>query len=689
MSPPQSSTSHSKAKDYWCIMDGQTTKDIFAVEISPTANVDDLKNAIKKQKADSLSDVDAPNLDLWKQSVLLDATDRETSSTVEGLDRDAQLHPKALLSNLSLDDNTYIIIQRPASASKRDREDDEGGLSSKRSRLDSSALLEAIEVAGLTGKAVVEGDSDLSLLNKKDKVSLLNFMGEKIDRTNAFKSLSATALKLRGVNMEDMDRFSAPSGTTLPVVDTNDLYIRQTYKDLYKTILGDFEKAGPYDPESRNHIVVAGTSGIGKSAFLVFFAIRLLAESDDSNPPLVIFHTKRNDKCYVFGGCSIVRSGKIDNFEPFLSLKDTWYLVDGALGPVLGPAKTIISASSMTATEDARKNKNVEKKVSWLYYMAPWNLEELKTCRNTVTGFQVVPTELIEGLYMEIGGVPRYVLERPMTVLKRDRQNLEGAKDTVREQVDKALNNVRDPMVLIESFQPGQDTSDFSSRLIHHWPVDEEHSKYRLEWASASIRDEISVRLTDNACSEILQRLIGDPKGSASGVIFEAYVVRTFRQGGYTFELNDLQTGESDRLIIPQSPKVSPKVNRLHTFASTEACQFLIPKIRNFACVDLLVAHRDLLQITVSETHTIKGPPFLELTASLTQHHWIDKPEEARLIFVVPSHAYDEFQKQNYLTSVGKVYEREKNVPSNIWPVKQYVLKIDVESAAAGKSPGL
>ncbi|KAG0049873.1 hypothetical protein BGZ83_005304 [Gryganskiella cystojenkinii] len=96
---------------YWCIFDGETTKKPFSVDIAPAAYVDDLKNAIKKQKANALSDVDAPDLHLWKWSILPIADDRKTAVKVKDLDKDAKLHPKAVLSSLSLDENTYIIIQ--------------------------------------------------------------------------------------------------------------------------------------------------------------------------------------------------------------------------------------------------------------------------------------------------------------------------------------------------------------------------------------------------------------------------------------------------------------------------------------------------------------------------------------------------------------------------------------------------
>ncbi|KAK5816992.1 hypothetical protein F5H01DRAFT_189678 [Linnemannia elongata] len=144
-----------------------------------------------------------------------------------------------------------------------------------------------------------------------------------------------------------MDKLSAPRVSIFPIVGTDELFLRTAYKELHDTILGTFENAHARNA-IRKHIVVTGTSGIGKSAFLVYFAIRLLAESDDDNPPMIVFHTKRSEKCYVFGGCSTVRSGSIKDFEPFLSLPDTWYLVDSSSDPVLDRAKTIISASLNT-----------------------------------------------------------------------------------------------------------------------------------------------------------------------------------------------------------------------------------------------------------------------------------------------------------------------------------------------------
>ncbi|KAG0251528.1 hypothetical protein BGZ95_006868, partial [Linnemannia exigua] len=42
---------------------------------------------------------------------------------------------------------------------------------------------------------------------------------------------------------------------------------------------------------------------------------------------------------------------------------------------------------------------------------------------------------------------------------------------------------------------------------------------------------------------------------SASGIMFEAYVLHVFREGDYTFEIRDLQTGNLASVDIPQNPK--------------------------------------------------------------------------------------------------------------------------------------
>ncbi|KAF9163681.1 hypothetical protein DFQ26_002274, partial [Actinomortierella ambigua] len=308
----------------FCIVDGASTSRAFPVKISPDDSIGDLKNLIKAKIPDTLNGVDAKDLTLWHVSNPASEDNDEISIRIDNVisDHKKKLNPLTRLTEVfpeELPEETiHIIVQRPPPTLKRDREKDAA------KRLRSHTLMDAICEAGLKEVAVVNAKSDLSLLNNNQRVALLSVMGEEAHETASFRSLSCTANKLKGVKINDMDKLSAPDGTLFPIVDTTDLYVRQTYKHLYERILETFEINPPSArAEWKKHIVVTGTSGIGKSAFLAYFVIRLLAESDDDNPPIIVFHTKRSAECYVFGGRSTVRSGSIEDFKPFLNLPDT------------------------------------------------------------------------------------------------------------------------------------------------------------------------------------------------------------------------------------------------------------------------------------------------------------------------------------------------------------------------------
>lgn len=154
--------------------------------------------------------------------------------------------------------------------------------------------------------------------------------------------------------------------------------------------------------------------------------------------------------------------------------------------------------------------------------------------------------------------------------------------------------------------------------------------------------------------------------------MFEAYVLRTFQEGGHTFEIKDLETGNLASLSIPRSPKAF----RFDKIPRVKADTLYIPKISNYACVDLLLAPREL-------DHGIQGPRHQRTaTRKNSQSSRLDRTRHS----VVPSDVYADFKKQKYKTSGQKVYNR---IPKEIRPLKQFVMKIDLELAVCSKSPGL
>ncbi|KAF9148865.1 hypothetical protein DFQ26_002176, partial [Actinomortierella ambigua] len=147
----------------------------------------------------------------------------------------------------------------------------------------------------------------------------------------------------------------------------------------------------------------------------------------------------------------------------------------------------------------------------------------------------------------------------------------------------------------------------------------------------------------------MLKQLVTDPTGASSGIMFEAYLLRAFREGGHTFEIKDLETGQCAQMHIPPNPP-SEYFSAVSPVAAGTLC---IPRFRNFACVDLLMAPRGLFQITISMTHAIKGPPLEKLIKSLVNAPWLIPSNGPWLIFVVPRHIYADFKTQSYLDAKG------------------------------------
>ncbi|RUS18544.1 hypothetical protein BC937DRAFT_88638 [Endogone sp. FLAS-F59071] len=283
----------------------------------------------------------------------------------------------------------------------------------------------------------------------KERVTELEYLGDDPAPGDPFEKLFETArqLKASGKFPDNGGFISTTSSTTptandaLPVVETSKLYVRPIYKELYQEINEYFISPPTY--RTQNRFVVTGTSGIGKSVFLVYLALRLLAESDDDDPPLIIFHIKtpRKLNCYAFGGTLVFRAGTIDDFDELLFLPETWYLVDSVQQPYLCTAKTVISVSPETLLSDTNEYKEVSKASPTQRYMAPWSFAELRACRKKA--FPGVSFPLMKSIYTKLGGVPRYVLQTPATELVRPFSNDVAAETCAMKRFEEALAMVR------------------------------------------------------------------------------------------------------------------------------------------------------------------------------------------------------------------------------------------------------
>ncbi|KAF9127204.1 hypothetical protein BG015_004577 [Linnemannia schmuckeri] len=103
----------------FCIVEGESMSHAFKLKKIPLSDdVDDLKDAIKAKKPNDFSDVDANKLTLWRVSI--PKIKQSSPITIDALDDKTELdEPRTRLSQVfskPLDDNTYILVQRPPPA---------------------------------------------------------------------------------------------------------------------------------------------------------------------------------------------------------------------------------------------------------------------------------------------------------------------------------------------------------------------------------------------------------------------------------------------------------------------------------------------------------------------------------------------------------------------------------------------
>ncbi|KAF9383571.1 hypothetical protein BGX21_001547 [Mortierella sp. AD011] len=440
------------ASKVFCILDDDLS--LFSVDYFRDEMIDTLKGRIKPD----LDPIGRCNVTLWKADIpIVGGANYKNVVDDTKKDRNNKMGPADLVKEhilKVLSKTIQIVIELPKQASKRSLEVDEQQ-PYKRAR----TIRKAIAEAGLKN-----GTRFLSL-NSKERVQVLSCL-DRDEVGDMFNSISETAHKLQesGDAVRDLDVLSC-SDTQFPVVGTNDLFVRQEYKELYDRIISRFTL--PTKCLRQNRLIVTGTSGIGKSAFLVYFAIRLLAESDENDPPIIVFHQKESRTCYVYGRMSVIYSTNILDVVFLLGLPETWYLVNSSEDPVLSCAKSIFSVSPKTLTT---RYKGVAKETPNYYHMSPWKLDELEQCRVKIRYFNRIEPDFMKALYSKNGGAPGYILQIPADVLSSDANNIELAEKRACSCVDDAINTVTDPAKLLQCFALGMGSEEFSDHMVRKLP---------------------------------------------------------------------------------------------------------------------------------------------------------------------------------------------------------------------------
>ncbi|KAF8977630.1 hypothetical protein BGZ46_007243, partial [Entomortierella lignicola] len=441
-----------------CIVEEESTS--FPVEILSSKSVGALKNLILPGKP-----LEAKNIILKLTpdgGVTKKGLEKLTENSLEVLDD--ELHElSTYFPEKPANDLIHIVAKLPEQAQKRDREEDdniESELVSKKYRpsissSSSEALIDAIRKAGFTTMAITDDGPDLSLLNLAERAKVLSFIG-RASRNSSYHNITRTARELlsSNTNMKEISVLTSPGDRGFPVVETADLFIRDEYKRFYDHIISDFRT--PTTVNRLNRFFIIGTPGIGKSAFLVYFAIRQLVDHDLEDPPIIISHEKKSETCYAYGGTTCQRKGNREEFADFLELPKTWYLVDSGNNPQPDNARTIFTASPRILHDEYDEFAKGATCYSY-YHMSPWNLEQLRECKESVRYFQSIGDEFLEELYSNLGGIPRQILQSPADALFKKPGDIQGARKAAFYQVDEAIKRVEKPDDIINLFAQGSD----------------------------------------------------------------------------------------------------------------------------------------------------------------------------------------------------------------------------------------
>ncbi|CAG8685462.1 15307_t:CDS:2, partial [Funneliformis mosseae] len=439
-------------------------------------------------------------------------------------------------------------------------------------------------------------------------------------------------------------------------------------------------------PEKKRLAVIKGHKLYARKAYKDLYHI---VNSED-----FIFKPDEVDEAsnllYCFEGTKLHVGTFRDFSDQLYNNSKIWYLVDST--PPLGiQARTVVSASARSIK--SREFKNFIKDLVNIFCMPPWSIEELEICQKEI--FPMVPPDLMYDLIDETGGIPRYVLALPASIIQKlkksensqslkNRDYIEIKKMSLKH-VEDSLSEVSDISRLVQCFSQNARYVEYSSRLIHRWP-DTFYREHRLSWASNRIFDRIVAKLEDERWKNLFLK-IQDPNdlSSSRGIMFESHVLHLFKVGGMKFEAKSLQKNKGDQIFYDELNLINnPKIKYIRQVIHLQNCDedsIIKPTIKNFGAADLFAAPDRIFQITVSQNHPIKHSELVKIIQNMPA---FKKNPNARIYFyfIVPDDIYDTFRHQRYITpkkKIGKDLEAFKEIKRKsaiLNNVEQWALKI-------------
>ena len=187
--------------------------------------------------------------------------------------------------------------------------------------------------------------------------------------------------------------------------DLKSIYIHPSWSPLYERIKHNLISY------RKNHILITGSPGIGKSMFSYYYMWRAITQENATS----FLYQAELDVVKLYSATSV--STVMDPYE--CPIRRPFFVDIGLLPePYLyaEPSSIVYEVSAYTiifSSPDRRRYKEFMKADhSVQYILEPWTEEEIGEAWHLIPSFSQVPKELVDAQYAIYGGVPRSVFDR-------------------------------------------------------------------------------------------------------------------------------------------------------------------------------------------------------------------------------------------------------------------------------------
>ncbi|OAJ37371.1 hypothetical protein BDEG_21402 [Batrachochytrium dendrobatidis JEL423] len=349
------------------------------IDVTGISRLGKLKSAIKSEFYSTLSQVDAPQLQLY--------TDSNKSQLI---------NTWALFSSLPQEyftqDGSCIVI----------------GVSPPPPRQPTQTDLDSASATASTSHLPAEEGSSRKRQRTEPEPEI-------DDLTAQFKLFANSRLVDECIQSQDQKLLPYPQNKI------NKLYVRKCYKDVFELLLAQIG-------DKKESFAISGTPGIGKSLFFVYILYRLIKGSRKKTlslkPNRIVYQVGSTYECFDLQQQFVARTTRFDA-EELVRKQDTFYVIDGRTSEPLVSSCIVLFISS---PRSEWYKEFVKQKMAKEWYFPVWTLDELQACwLHCYPGLKI---ETFNERYRIYGGVARSVFDTSSDPIKKALADVNAVKGT-------------------------------------------------------------------------------------------------------------------------------------------------------------------------------------------------------------------------------------------------------------------